>query len=173
VYLEIGEIEQASADFQRSRERDPQADTVGFLLEWIALCQKHPDAEDAARLEALAATSQDSSVASLCRGVAELLREQYAQAQAAFERTTRLEPGKGDVQFWNGLACAFLGRYEEAAAALRQALTAESPMPAVLLTPLRWLEHPHPDFYRTSVAPLLTGKATRSQTRTSEMESSA
>jgi tetratricopeptide (TPR) repeat protein len=159
VYLEMGEIEQARADFQRSRERDPQDDTVGFLLEWIALCQEHPDAEHAARFEALAATSQDSSVASLCRGVAALVREQYAQAQAAFERTTRLEPGKGDAHFWNGLACAFLGRHEEAATALRQALTAEPPVPAVLLTPLRWLEHPHPDFYRTSVAPLLTGEA--------------
>jgi tetratricopeptide (TPR) repeat protein len=159
VYLEIGEIEQARADFQRSRERDLQDDTVGFLLEWIALCQEHPDTEHAARLEALAATSQDASVASLCRGVAALVREQYAQAQAAFGQTTRLEPGKGDAHFWNGLACAFLGRYEEAATALRQALAAEPPVPAVLLTPLRWLEHPHPDFYSTSVAPLLTGEA--------------
>ncbi|HET9919585.1 MAG TPA: tetratricopeptide repeat protein [Ktedonobacteraceae bacterium] len=154
VYLEMGEIEQARADFQSSRVRDSEDDTVGFLLEWIALCQKSPDAEDAARLDVLAATSQDSPVASLCRGVAALVREQYAEARAVFERITRLDPGNAYAHFWNCLACAFLSRYEEAVAALRQALAAEPAVPAVLLTPLSWLEHPHSDFFRASIAPL-------------------
>ena len=162
VYLEMGDIERARADFRRSREQGSQDDTVSFLIEWIALCQECPVSEHAVRLEALAATSHDPALALLCRGIAAVVRKQYEQAITELEQAGPFKPREGAIPFWKSMAFAFLGHNEEAGAVLQQAMTAEPPLSAALLTPLRWLEQSQPAFYKQYAAPLLASDPVRS-----------
>ena len=160
VYLEMGEIERAREDFLRSQEHT-QDDAVGFLLEWLALCQERPrtQREGPMRLAEMAATSLDPHIAALCRGVAALLCEQYEQAIIAFEQASEFKPADGTAYFWKSLANAFIGHDEAAVAALEQAQAVIVPLPAILLTPLRWLEDTAPAFYRKYAALLVASNA--------------
>lgn len=155
VYLELGDIGRAMADFHRSRELDPKDVYVGLMLEWVRMGQQEPDPETPARLEAIAAINLHQYAAYVSQGIALLLLERFEEALAELELAILLDPQKVDAYFWKSLACAFLGRDMDAAAALEQAIAAESPLPAVLLTPLRWLEQKRSDFYRSYATPLL------------------
>ena len=68
------------------------------------------------------------------------------------ERAIPLEL-KEDAYFWKGIVCAFMGRDEEAAAALKQAL--DWGVPALLQAPLHWLKEDRAGFYEDYVVPLL------------------
>jgi tetratricopeptide (TPR) repeat protein len=154
----MGEIEQARADLLRSQQLAPHDVYVGLLLEWLGLCQEEvlPERPDfPERLEVLAALDRQQPVASLCRGVALLLRGRFEEALAAFDQALLLAPVMAEASFWKSLVCALLGRDEEARASLGKAVDAELPLPTVLLAPLRWLEQKRPDFYRRYVEPVL------------------
>ena len=158
VYLEMGEIERARADLLRSQAFTPHDVYVGLLLEWAGLCQEEslPDRPDLSeRLERLAATDRWQPAASVCRGVALTLRGRFEKALAALDQALLLNPEMAEASFWKSLVSALLGRDEEARASLEQVLTAELPLPAVLLSPLRWLEQKRPDFYRQYAEPVL------------------
>lgn len=156
VYLELGDIGQAISDFHRSRELDPYDVYVGLILEWVSMGQQEPDPDTPARLEAIAAINLHQYAAYVSQGIALLLRERFEEALAELEQAILLDPQKVDGYFWKGLACAFLGRDAAAAAALEQTMAAELPLPAVLLTPLHWLEQKRSDFYRRYAMPVLT-----------------
>jgi tetratricopeptide (TPR) repeat protein len=156
VYLWLGDIGQAIADFQRSRELDPYDLYVSLVLEWVSMGQQEPDPETPVRLEAIAAINLHQYAAYVSRGIALLLRERFEEALAELERAILLNPQKVDAYFWKSLACAFLGRDADAATALEQMMTAELPLPAVLLTPLHWLEQKRSDFYIKYAMPVLT-----------------
>ncbi|MDQ2906393.1 MAG: tetratricopeptide repeat protein [Chloroflexota bacterium] len=158
VSLEMGQIEQARADLLRSQQLAPDDIYGGLLLAWIDLCQEKslPDQPDIlARLEALAAFDRQQPATALCRGVALLLRERFEEALTAFEQALLQSPGMRAAFFWKSLACAFLGRNEEAAAALGQVRASDVPLPKVLLAPLHWLEQKNLHFYSTYAVPEL------------------
>ena len=151
VYLEMGEIEQARANLLQSQQLDPNDSYVGLLLIWLELCQQEafPDRPDLSeRLEALAIPDQQSPVALLCRGVAQILRGRFEEALALLNQVDLLSVQAANAFFWKSLVYAFLERDEEAQQALRQALGAEVPLPAPLLAPLQWVEQKRPDFYQ-------------------------
>jgi len=58
-----------------------------------------------------------------------------------------------DIFFWKGIVHAYLGKDNEAIAAIEKSL--ELGLPPLLLSPLRWLEQDRPDFYRKYAASLL------------------
>jgi Flp pilus assembly protein TadD len=91
----------------------------------------------------------------LCQGVALTLRERFEEALAALELALLQSPGMRAASFWMSVACALLGRDEEAAAALGQVRASDVPLPKVLLAPLRWLEQKNLNFYRTYAVPVL------------------
>ncbi|MDQ2887563.1 MAG: tetratricopeptide repeat protein [Chloroflexota bacterium] len=158
VSLGMGQIEQARADLLRSQQLASNDIYGGLLLEWIDLSQEEslPGRPDLlARLEALAALDRQQPAAALCQGVALLLRERFEEALTAFEQALLQGPGMRAASFWKSLACALLGRDEEAAAALRQVRASDVPLPKVLLAPLRWLEQKNLHFYRTYAVPVL------------------
>jgi tetratricopeptide (TPR) repeat protein len=158
VHLEMGQIEQARADLLRSQQLAPGDIYGGLLLAWIDLSQEEslPGRPDLlVRLEALAALDRQQPAAALCQGVALLLRERFEEALAAFEQALLQSPGMGAASFWKSLACAFLGRDEEAVAALGQVRASGVPLPKVLLAPLRWLEQKNLHFYSTYAVPML------------------
>lgn len=155
VYLEMGDLGRALADFRRSLQYNPHDAHVGLLLEWAGLCQGVPDPETPARLEAIAAMNPQQYAGHVCRGMALLLRERLEEALAQLDQALLLDAGKGHAHFWKSLACAFLGRDEEAVAAIVRAKAAELPLPEVLFAPLSWLEQKRADFYRRYVEPVL------------------
>ena len=106
----------------------------------------------ATRLEALGEADPEDYVAYVCRGVALWIRGDYEGALTELELAIPLEL-KEDAYFWKGIVCAYLGRDEEAAAALKQAL--DWGVPALLLAPLLWLKEDRADFYERYVVGLL------------------
>jgi tetratricopeptide (TPR) repeat protein len=158
VYLEMGEIERARADLLRSQELAPRDVYVGLLLAWLNLCREEvfPERPDLAeRLEALAGIDRQQPAASVCRGVALLLRKHFEEALAVLDQVLLTDPQRREALFWKSLVCAELRRDEEAVAALERAKTSELPLPEVLFTPLHWLEQERPDFYSAYAAPVL------------------
>ncbi len=158
VCLEIGQIEQARGDLLRSQQLAPNDIYGGLLLVWMDLCQEKslPDRPDLlARLEALAALDRQQPAAALCQGVALLLREHFEEALAACEQVLRQNPGLRAASFWKSLACALLGRDEEAVVALEQVRVSTLPLPKMLLAPLHWLEQKNLPFYHTYAVPVL------------------
>ncbi len=162
VYLEMGDLERALADFRSSLEYNPLDVHVGLLLEWANMCQGAPDSEAPARLEAIAAMNPHQYAAYVCRGMALLLRERLEEALTQLDQALLLDESLGHAHFWKSLACALLGRDEEAAVAIVRARTTELPLPEVLFAPLRWLEQKRPDFYKHYAEPVLADLEARS-----------
>jgi tetratricopeptide (TPR) repeat protein len=166
VYLEMGEIERARADLLRSQELAPHDVYVGLLLEWLNLCREEvfPERPDLAeRLEALAGIDRQQPAASVCRGVALLLRKHFEEALVVLDQVLLMDPQRREASFWKSLVSALLERDEEARVALERALVAELPLARVLLTPLRWLEQKRPGFYRKYAEPVLAHSEGRSE----------
>jgi tetratricopeptide (TPR) repeat protein len=158
VHLEMGQIEQARADLLHSQQLVPNDIYGGLLLAWMDLCQEEafPDKPDLlGRLEALAALDRQQAAAALCQGVALTLRERCEEALVALDQALLQSPGMRAASFWKSVACALLGRDEEAAAALGQVRASDMPVPKVLLAPLRWLEQKNLNFYSTYAVPML------------------
>ena len=122
------------------------------------MCQGAADPLVSERLEAIASVDPEDYSTHICLGIALLLRKNLKKALAELEQSllpTRHEEWK--AHFWKGMICAFLGRDEEAIAAIETALDLE--LPPMLLTPLRWLEQEKPDFYGKYVVPLMAKHA--------------
>lgn len=155
VHLERGDLEQAQADLARSWELDPQDGSTGLLLAWVRLCRGEPDDEISAWLETLAASIEAPDLAQICHGLALLLHQQFEEAWTDFDQVLKLYPEQREAAFWKGFACVFLQRDEEALAALKQARSAEIPLPTMLFTPLRRVAAVRPEFYQEQLLPLL------------------
>ncbi len=123
------------------------------MTEWVTICQEKPELETAERLEAIAAVDPDNVNAYTCRGVALWIRASLEEASAELNRAIELDPELEDIFFWNGMVLAYLGKEEEAIAAIEKSL--ELRLPPALLTPLRWIEQDRPDFYNKYVVELL------------------
>ena len=152
VYLAMNNLEQARADILIGWKLTPGHISHGWSVEWSAMCLARPDIEMARRLETLAEVDPEDYIAYVCRGVALWIRHDYEGALRELEMALPLEL-KGDAYFWKGIVCASLGRDEEAAAALKQAL--DWGVPVLLQVPLAWIKEDRPDFYEHYVAPLL------------------
>ena len=80
-------------------------------------------------------------------------RKSFEEASVELKRALELNPDLEDIFFWKGLVLAYLGKEEEAKAAIEKSL--ELRLPPALLTPLRWIEKDRPDFYNNYVVQLL------------------
>ncbi len=151
--LALNNLEQAGADYARCWQLQPADINVGWMTEWIGMCQKTPGAETAERLAAIADVDPDHPIAFLCRGAANYLNRRLAEAATEIEQSIAREPENWDGHFWAGLVAASSGKDQEAKTAIEKALALK--LPPVLLTPLRWLEQDQPAFYKDYAAPLL------------------
>jgi tetratricopeptide (TPR) repeat protein len=152
IYLAMERLAEAREDLLTGWKLTPTHASHGWSVEWSAMCLARPDEAMATRLEALAEIKPEDYIAYVCRGVALWIRGDYEGALMELERAIALEL-KEDAYFWKGIVCAFMGRDEEAAAALKQAL--DWGVPALLLAPLHWLKEDRADFYEDYVVPLL------------------
>lgn len=148
-------LEQAVIDFTQSREIDFYylQNHNNWMAIWSGMCYKLPDLEVIEQLEIIARTDPENPVAFVCRGVARWLRRDFEEAQQDLEQAIQIAPEEWDAYFWKGMACASLGRDEEATMAIEKALELE--LPPILLTPLKWLEQDRPEFYQQYVVPLM------------------
>ncbi len=151
--LALNNLEQAGADYARCWQLQPADINVGWMTEWIGMCQKTPGAETAERLAAIADVDPDHPIAFLCRGAANYLNRRLAEAATEIEQSIAREPENWDGHFWAGLVAASSGKDQEAKTAIEKALALK--LPPVLLTPLRLLEQDQPAFYKDYAAPLL------------------
>jgi tetratricopeptide (TPR) repeat protein/tRNA A-37 threonylcarbamoyl transferase component Bud32 len=151
IYLALDKLEEAREDLLSGQKLTPEHINHGWSVEWSAMCLARPDEAMAQRLEALAEIDPKDYIAYVCRGVALWIRGDFEGALAELERAIPLELDE-DAYFWKGMACASLGRDEEAAAALKQAL--DWGVPRLLQAPLDWLREDRPEFYERYVVGL-------------------
>jgi tetratricopeptide (TPR) repeat protein len=151
IYLAMERLAEAREDLLTGWKLTPTHASHGWSVEWSAMCLARPDEAMATRLEALAEIEPEDYIAYVCRGVALWIRGDYEGALMELERAIPLEL-KEDAYFWKGIVCAFMGRDEEAAAALKQAL--DWGVPALLQAPLHWLKEDRADFYEQYVSGL-------------------
>ncbi len=152
IYLALHKLEEAREDLLTGWKLTPEHISHGWSVEWSAMCLARPDEAMATRLEALGEADREDYVAHVCRGVALWIRGDYEGALTELELAIPLEL-KEEAYFWKGIVCAYLGRDEEAAAALKQAL--DWGVPALLLAPLQWLKEDRADFYERFVVALM------------------
>lgn len=156
AYMGMHNLAQAKADYLRSQELDPQGIDHGLVLEWYRLGFEQPDEAMPERLETLATFKVhdiQQHTPYLCRGIACWLRGHYEQGLVEFEQGLLLEPQDEEFYFWVGMACASLGREQEAQDALKHAL--QLGLLPFLLAPLKLLQTQQPDFYARYAQPLL------------------
>src|SRR5260370_924737 len=120
AYLWLRDLKQAQIDFMRSRQLDPTNVGYGLMTEWVTICQEKPELETAERLEAIAAVDPDNVNAYTCRGVALWIRASLEEASAELNRAIELDPELEEIFFWNGMVLAYLGKEEEAIAAIEK-----------------------------------------------------
>lgn len=163
VYLGLKQREQAQSDLQKACALDPGFIGHGWRNEYLLLCLHGASLEAAQRLEALAQTDLTTAILStpqdhivhICRGVAHWLCGDFEQALTELEQAILLDVYDEDTYFWVGIACASLGRDDEAHKALQRTL--ELGLLPLFLAPLHWLEPQRPDFYTRYALPLLNG----------------
>ncbi len=153
AYLGLGNIQLARADCSRSWKMNPEHVEHGWSTQWIEMCLVRPGADMDVCLDKIASANPQDADAYVCRGAALWLRGNFEQSLIELEQAILLEPDGWDKYFWAGMACAFLGRDQEAIGALEHSLA--SGLPPVLLAPLRWLEQDKPEFYENHAKALL------------------
>lgn len=154
AYLGLNNLRQARLDLARAWELDPHSIACGWHREWLRLCQENPDGASVDTLKKLSEMASEHKLISVCEGVALWINGTNNEALQEFDRSIQFEPVQWDAPFWKGMAFASLGRDEEARANIQSALA--QGMPTALLSPLRWLEKDHPEFFREFALPLLT-----------------
>lgn len=155
VFLELGDLAQAQENLACCWEINPQDGTIGLLLAWVRLCQDEPDTQVSALLETVAQDAGEPAIQLLGQGMTYLLQQQFAEALAVLDQAQQLHSHQGEAAFWKGLVCVYLEQDAEALEALKQAQTAEFPLPAVLFTPVRRVALVRPAFYHEHLQPLL------------------
>ncbi len=153
-FLGLGNIQQGLADFILAQEISPTDIGHAWMAIWSEMCLNQAGEREAEKLEAIAAVDPKHHIAYICRGVALWLRGDFERSLIEQEQAILLKPDDCDAYFWAGMACASLGRDQEAMGALEHALA--SGLPPVLLAPLRWLEQDKPEFYEKYAKALLT-----------------
>lgn len=126
TYLRLKDVTRAKADFRKSQELDPKSIVHGWMSEVCILCFESPDEEMPERLETLASLdinpqNQHYYLIHGCQGWALWLRGHYEEALTEFEQAIVIEPDQATIYLWVGIACAALGRDEEAKAAFEHA----------------------------------------------------
>ena len=152
IYLAMNNLEQARSDILTGWKLTPTHISHGWSVEWSAMCLARPDVRMAERLEVLAQIDSEDYIAYVCRGVALWIRGDFEGALQQLERAISLEM-KEDAYFWKGIVCASMGRDDEAASALKQAIAWG--VPVLLQVPLNWLKEDRPEFYEQYIALLL------------------
>jgi tetratricopeptide (TPR) repeat protein len=101
-------------------------------------------------------TEEDDAFQGLAAAIFAYLHGDYQLCLTMLEgfEADTLDIADWAASFWNALALAAMGQYEEADGWLRQAIVEDIPLPFLL--PLRWYERSHPSFYQRTVRPLFT-----------------
>jgi tetratricopeptide (TPR) repeat protein len=148
VYQGLHQPELAKQDLMRSCELEPDNCMHALALEWHRLCFEEPDEEMPQRLETLATYPPldvfHQHVPLLSRGMALWLRGAYEESLVTFEQALTLAPDDEELYFWVSMACAALGRDQEARDALDHAL--QLGLPRHMLAPLKLLREKNPEF---------------------------
>jgi tetratricopeptide (TPR) repeat protein len=152
TYIDLGDLDRAAIDFAHNLELVPDDTLAHWMSTWLVLLKQDPDAQIIHSLEDAAATHPQSYFAFLCRGVAFWLRGQHEQSCTTLEHAQNMHPKLWDAPFWLCLAYA-PHNAKQATYSLELALRLD--IPRALLTPLRWLERDHAEFYAQHIAPLL------------------
>src|SRR6266700_1612712 len=153
-FLGLGNIKQGLADFVKAQEISPTDIGHTWMAIWSEMCLDQAGEREAEKLEAIAAVDPKHHIAYICRGAALWLRGDFERSLIEQEQAILLKPDDCDAYFWAGMACASLGRDQEAIGALEHSLA--SGLPPVLLAPLRWFEKDKPEFYEKYAKALLT-----------------
>ena len=153
TYIDLGDLDHAALDFAHNLELVPDDTLAHWMSAWLTLLTQDPDAQLLHFLEDAAATHPQSYFAFLCRGVAFWLRGQHEQACTTLEHAQNMHPKLWDAPFWLSLAYGPQNP-KQATHSLELALRLD--IPRALLTPLRWLERDHEEFYTQHIIPLLT-----------------
>src|SRR6266567_8480335 len=152
-FLGLGNIKQGLADFVKAQEISPTDIGHTWMAIWSEMCLDQAGEREAEKLEAIAAVDPKHHIAYICRGAALWLRGDFERSLIEQEQAILLKPDDCDAYFWAGMACASLGRDQEAIGALEHSLA--SGLPPVLLAPLRWFEKDKPEFYENYAKALL------------------
>jgi tetratricopeptide (TPR) repeat protein len=152
-FLGLENIQQGLADFIMAQEISPTYVGHAWMALWSEMCLKQASVGEAKKLEAIAAIDPKHHTAYVCRGAALWLRGDFERSLIEQEQAILLKPDDCDAYFWAGMACASLGRDQEAMGALEHSLALA--LPPVLLAPLRWLEQDKPEFYEECAKALL------------------
>ncbi|GCF11829.1 tetratricopeptide repeat protein [Dictyobacter arantiisoli] len=145
AYLYLRNLWRAREDCLHSWHLDTSHADHGWMAQWVNICLQEPDESMPDVLERIAAEEPADYAAYLCRGVAYFLRQQHTLALQELEYALTLNAEKWDAYFWKGMISASLAHEDEALASLQRAVALK--IPAVLLSPLHWLQHEHADFY--------------------------
>src|SRR6266568_2214604 len=157
-FLGLGNIKQGLADFVKAQEISPTDIGHTWMAIWSEMCLDQAGEREAEKLEAIAAVDPKHHIAYICRGAALWLRGDFERSLIEQEQAILLKPDDCDAYFWAGMACASLGRDQEAIGALEHSLA--SGLPPVLLAPLRWFEKDKPEFYENYAKALLARRHT-------------
>jgi tetratricopeptide (TPR) repeat protein len=155
VHLWLKDIVKARECFNQSRELSPTVIYSGWILAWLDMCLERNDTASIERLESIADSAPQQTIACICRGVLCLLRKSYTDALSELEGAVSSGYQFEEAPFWKAMTFALLDRDEEALASLEQAMTGYLAIPPILLAPLHWLELDRPNFYKQYVVPLL------------------
>ena len=141
AWLWLGEERKAKADFTRSwREFDQLK--ARFMLVWLAWGEKRPTARMMRAWDDLVEMYFTDWYADLLSLLLKLVRGTDEEVLDGFDQLVGVEPTHFEAPFWQGMACAFSGKGDEAVQLWDLAL--QLGMPPRLLAPLRWLEQDCP-----------------------------
>jgi len=150
----LQEYHQALADYDRAATLNTKDINIVWMATWANFNKKPIGAEAITTLEAIAQLDAQHYISYICKGIAVGLRERDLKASlTVITQASVIEPDEWDPYFWQGMACAYLGRTMEAERAINKAVAMG--LPPVLLTPLYWLETNRPEFFRYYARPLL------------------
>ncbi|GCE10562.1 tetratricopeptide repeat protein [Tengunoibacter tsumagoiensis] len=153
AYIGLGNLQAAYQDFVESWLLDPDDISHSWMMEWCKLCLGKQDPEMAEHLEQRAAEDKATVLAMICCGVACWLRESFVEAEQLLEQAIVLASDSEDAHFWLGMTYATLGRDNDAAVAIQQAVR-YGLLPG-LLQPLQILKEKRPEFFQNYAVTLL------------------
>lgn len=156
VYLTTNDIPQARQAFQQGLAVDPKDVSNAVLLTWTNMYATSPTAEQAPFLAEAAQLYPESEWGHLCRGIAAWLCGDVANARTSLAYARTLDVTNPHMYFWLGMLHASVEEDELAYSALWQAVQFD--LAPALLMPLRYFEQKRPDFYQSTLRPLLIAK---------------
>jgi Flp pilus assembly protein TadD len=150
----LNNLDQARTDFIKSLELFPEYHHACLMAEWSTMCLTSPDKDQIERLASISAIDPTCYLALICKAVALYLQGNYQDSLTVLEQSILLQADEWEAYFWKGMNLASIGYDKDAIAAIEQARALG--IPAILLSPLRWLEQKK-HFYIGYILPLLNG----------------